>query len=101
MEENQNNDINDVQEDGGVSEGSNENLGLEGDLQEDLQLDPSIGGGSDVLGLVPGVGVRNIMIQDPVEQQEETPVESVVETSTEVVDSMEEDTESYMEDEAV
>jgi hypothetical protein len=97
MDENQNNDINndmnDVQESEGVLEETNENMNLEEKLQSD-------GGLSDILGLVPGLGVRNIVVQSPVEQ-EDTPVESVVETSTEVMDSMEEDTESYMDDDAV
>jgi len=97
MEENQNNDFSAVEGDGGFSEESNENL----DLEENLQSDEDVGDDDSVLGSIPGVGVRNIVVQDPVKQQETAPVESVVETSTEVMDSMEEDTESYMEDEAV
>ena len=95
MEENQNNDINNDQGSGVFYDGVGENLDLgeEHDL-EDISKD-------DVLGLVPGLGVRNIVVQDSVTQQETAPVESVVETSTEVMDSIEEETESYMDDDAV
>jgi len=95
MDENQNNDMNDVQGGEGFSEEKDGNVGLEKELQPEGISE------SSVLDAIPGISVRNIVVQDPVKQQETAPVESVVETSTEVMDSMEEDTESYMEDEAV
>jgi len=96
MDENQNNDMNDVQGGEGFSEEKDGNVGLEKELQPEGISE------SSVLDAIPGISVRNIVVQGPAKQQDRASVvESVVETSTEVVDSIDEDTESYMEDEAV